>query len=170
MSIPASIGKDLEKYNLSSDYYNDICSITTSKSGTDISIKDRRNEYIDNNMTLCEENCQLIDYDYETEKAKCSCDVKINIPFISDDISINKDALLKSFTDIKNIANINLMKCYDTVLNIQNLKNNYGSHIISFIILLFFICLILFYAKYYFRIKTQINKIVNDISNSRKKN
>ena len=58
VSIPVSIEKDIDKYNSSSDYYNDICSITTSKSGTDISLKDRRKEYIDNNMTLCEENCK----------------------------------------------------------------------------------------------------------------
>ena len=161
--IPVSIEDDLEKYNSSSDYYNDICSTTTSKCGTDISIKDRREEFIYNNMTLCENNCKLIDYNYETEKAKCSCDIKINIPFLFDDIKINKYDLYKSFIDIKNIANIHLMKCYNTVLKVQSLKNNYGSYILLFIILIFFLCFILFYAKYYFLLKSQINDIIKDI-------
>ena len=161
-----SIEEDIDKYNSSSDYYNDICSTTTSKSGTDISLKDRRKEYIDNNMTLCEENCKLIDYDYETEKAKCSCDIKINIPFLSDDIiTINKDYLLKSFIDITNIANFNLMKCYEIVLYIHNLKDNQGFYIIFSIMAIYIICLILFYAKYYLVLKTKVNSIVKGISN-----
>ena len=39
-----------------------MCSTTTSESGTDISLKDRKNEFINNNMSLCEENCDLIEY------------------------------------------------------------------------------------------------------------
>ena len=55
---------NLEKYNSSSDYYTDICSTTTSESGTDITLNDRKNDFIDNNLTLCEEDCDLEDYDY----------------------------------------------------------------------------------------------------------
>ena len=54
-------------------------------------------------MTLCEENCKLIKYDYERRKAKCSCDIKIGIPFLIEEIRINKYELYKSFTDLKNI-------------------------------------------------------------------
>ena len=60
ISIAVKINDKIDKYNLSSNYYNDICSKTTSESGTDISLKDRRNEFVDNNMSLCEENCELI--------------------------------------------------------------------------------------------------------------
>ena len=42
------------------NYYNDICCKATSESGTDISLKDRRKEFVENNMALCEENCELI--------------------------------------------------------------------------------------------------------------
>ena len=169
VSIPVSIEEDLEKYYSTSDYYNDICSTTTSKSGTDISIKDRRDEFINNNMSLCEGKCKLIDYDYKTEKAKCSCDIKRNIPILSDDILIikNRDDLLKSFTDINNIVNINLMKCYYIVLTTKSLKNNYGSYIILFIILLYLICLILFYINNnFFLLKVQINFICYEVINS----
>ena len=77
ISISVKINDSIDKYNSSSNYYNDICYKTTSESGTDISLKDRRNEFVDNNMSLCEENCELIDYNYTNHKAKCSCDVKL---------------------------------------------------------------------------------------------
>ena len=166
--IPVSINDDIEKYNASSDYYNNICSTTTSKFGTDISLSDRKNEFIGNNMTLCEENCNLVDYDYQIQKAKCSCDIKLNIPYLFDDIQINKEELYKSFTDINNIANLKLLKCYKIVFMIQNFKNNYGSFIILSIIILYFICLILFCAKYFNLLKRQINKLISSLSGSNK--
>jgi len=54
ISIPIEIEETLDKYNTSSNYYSDLCSRVTSKSGTDITLNDRKNEFIDNNMTLCE--------------------------------------------------------------------------------------------------------------------
>ena len=63
ISIPIDINdNDIDKYNPDSDYYNDICSKTTSDSGTDISLTDRKIKFIDDNMTLCEEDCKLIHY------------------------------------------------------------------------------------------------------------
>ena len=67
-------------------------------------------------MTLCEENCKLVKYDYKKKKAKCSCDIKLSIPFLIDDIRINKYELYKSFTDIKNIINFKIMKCMQQFL------------------------------------------------------
>ena len=58
ISIPVKINeKNLFKYNSSDDYYNDKCYAYTTEMGTDITLKDRRNEYQNNNMSLCEYNC-----------------------------------------------------------------------------------------------------------------
>ena len=159
ISTPVKINDSLDKYNLSSNYYNDICSKTTSESGTDISLNDRRNEFINNNMTLCEENCSLIEYNYTKEKAKCSCDIKISVP-LDFDIKFKKSDFFKSFVDVKNIFNIGILKCYKTVLKIKSLKKNYGSFIIASIILLYFITLIIFIAKSFDKLKKEINKIL----------
>ena len=149
ISIPVHLNKNLDKYNISSDYYNNLCSKTTSESGTDISITDRKKQFIDNNMTLCEEDCKLIAYNYTNEKAKCSCLVKIKIPLL-EQIKFDKKYLYNSFTDIKNFANINLMKCYKSVFNLNSLKKNYGFFFYTSIILLYFITLFLFCFKFYF--------------------
>ena len=52
ISNAIGINSDIEKYNLSSDYYNSICSTATSNSGADIPLNDRKYEFINNNMTL----------------------------------------------------------------------------------------------------------------------
>ena len=40
--IPIELTENLDKLNSSSEYYNDICYITTSEDGTDITLKDRK--------------------------------------------------------------------------------------------------------------------------------
>ena len=158
ISIPAYIDDDIDKYNQSSPYYNDICSKTTSKFGTDICIKDRQNEFIDNNMVLCEKNCNLIDYDKNTQKAKCSCKIKLSLPLI-EDVVIDKNQLYNSFTDINYFANINMMKCFNEVMKINELKNNIGFFILLTIIISYFVILLLFIFKYYQILKYEIFQI-----------
>ena len=117
ISIPVKTKDIIDKYNASSDYYNDICYKATSEYDTDISLKDRRNEFINNNMTLCEENCILIDYNYEKEIAICSCDIKLSISENYNEI--NKKVFYKDFISIKNNANFNLFKCSKVVFKIN---------------------------------------------------
>ena len=130
ISIPIIINDTLDKYNQKSDYYNDICSKATSKFNTDITLYDRRIEFIKNNMSLCERNCELIGYDYNNKKAKCSCEVKTSLSI--DNIELNNGNFFKNFIDIKKITNIEIVKCYKIVFNINNIKNNYGTFIILF--------------------------------------
>ena len=177
ISIAVKINDKIDKYNLSSNYYNDICSKTTSESGTDISLKDRRNDFVDNNMSLCEENCELIDYNYNNEKVKCSCDIKLTIT-PNYEIKFNKKDYFKSFIDVKNIFNLNIMKCYKTVLKIKSLQKNYGFFIIGFIMIIYFINLMIFLCNSYDKIKKDILKILSALKhndnyiaiNSNKKN
>ena len=159
ISIKVKINDSFDKYNPKSDYYNDICSSATSESGTDISLKDRKNEFIDNNMSLCEENCDLIEYNFEKEKAKCSCDIKLKISK-NYDIKFNKNEFLKSFTDIKNMFNLNIIKCYKKVLKIKRLIKNYGFFIVGSIIILYFISLFIFSSYSYDKIKGEIFNII----------
>jgi len=157
--ISVKINGSIDKYNSNSDYYNNICYKTTSESGTDISLKDRRNEYVYNNMSLCEENCNLIEYIKQKEKVKCSCNMKLNIP-PDYDIKFNKKEFFKSFINIKNILNLNVMKCYKTVLKINSLINNYGFLIACLILILYFIDLFFFILISFKNIKKEIIKIV----------
>ena len=159
ISISVELNDTIDKYNPKSDYYNDICSKATSNSGTDISLKDRKNEYINNNMSLCEEKCEFLEYNSNKGKVKCSCDIKLSIP-LDYDIKFNKNDFLKSFTDIENILNINVMKCYRTVIKIKSLIKNLGFFIVGGVILLYFITLIIFLKCSYIKIKKKIYHII----------
>ena len=158
ISIPVKINKkDIDKYNSSSGYYNDICYVTTSDSGTDIILKDRKNEFIDNNKTLCQENCYLSEYN--NNKVKCSCDVKESSSMFRN-IKIDKAKLYENFIDIKNIANINILICFKVLFSKNGLIKNYGTYSLMIIIAIHFIIIIIFYlAKIYKKIQEKINEI-----------
>ena len=164
ISISVSINGSLDKYDPNSDYYNDICSKATSDSGTDISLKDRKNEYVNNNMSLCEENCELIGYDQVKKKAKCSCNIKLNMP--SDyDSKFNKNDFFKSFIDVNNIFNFNIMKCYQRVLEIKSLNKNYGFFIVCPVMKLYFIDLFAFLIVSFDNLKKEIYFIIFSFKN-----
>ena len=82
--IPLIINDDLDKYNSSSGYYNDICYTTISEYSTDIILKDRQQEFIDKDYIVCQEDCVFSEYDYKTSVAKFSCNVKESFESFSD--------------------------------------------------------------------------------------
>ena len=159
IKMPVSINEDeLYKYEPNSDYYNDICFPTTSESGTDISIKDRQNEFINNNLALCEDKCDYIGYDKEEKKSNCKCKVKNEIKVIISEI--NKKNLYDIFT-MNNITNIGIIKCYYLLFKKDGLKYNIGNYIL---LLIFFICIIdmiIFIYKGYKYILNIINLVLN---------
>ena len=134
------------KHDPTSDYYNDICYPYTTEKKTDISLYDRKNEYNINNMSLCEKNCNFIEYNSTTKKVICECDVQNRSPLQLDDI-INKERLLNNFVDIKTISNINLLKCYETLFSKNGLINNVGNYIILSIVLIYIVSLFIFIIK-----------------------
>ena len=158
LSIPIVINGTIDKYNPKSNYYNDICSKATSKSNTDIPLGDRRNEFINKNMSLCEENCELTDYDNNKKRAKCSCNAKKSLSL--DNIELNGKNLFENLLDFKGITNIEIIKCYKIVFNLKNIKKNYGFYISIFVIIFYFICLFTFYCKSKKNLINEIFKII----------
>ena len=60
LEIPVSLKEDDSlKYNLSSDYCTDMCYSYKTEKGTDILLKDRQNECLNNNIFIYDENCHL---------------------------------------------------------------------------------------------------------------
>ena len=158
ISIPVSINEDnLYKYDSSSDYYNDICFTYTSEKGTDISLNDRKKEFINNNMSLCEVNCEFNGYNNDTKKSLCECQVKIKLPIISE-IVINKDELLNNFFDVKKSINLKVLKCYYKIFKKEGIQKNIGNYIILSIILLSVILIVIFYIKGFNILKRKIKQ------------
>ena len=169
ISIPVMINEsDLDKHNSSSNFYKDICYAYTSEKGTDVILKDRRNEFIENNLTLCEEDCFLKDYNFSIGKAKCSCPVKTESTPISE-VKFNKTKLYNNFKDIKNTMNIEIMKCFYDLFSKEGIIKNIGFYITIPIILLHNVFIILFYIRDYKKIKSEVIEIIN-INNDKKEN
>ena len=158
ISIPANINEnEISKYNPKNDFYNDICSSYTTPYNTDITLKDRQQEFIDNNMTLCENNCDFISYNNTLKKVNCECDIKFSINDLYN-IKIDKEKLKLKF-NIKNLINIGVLKCYKLLFNKNGIIYNYGSYIILFIIFINIIGLFIFLFKDYESIKRQVKNL-----------
>ena len=152
MIYPVSINEsEIFKYNPTDKYYNDICYHSTTNYGTDITTKDRRKEYLDNNMSLCESNCDFDKYDSKNKKVECNCQIKLKIPLMNN-VIINKNLLMNKFTDIDNEINLSVMKCYKLLFRNNFFIINIGFYIMLFIVLVSIICLIAFITKGYKKI------------------
>ena len=166
ISIPINLSiSELDKHNASSNLYNDICYTLTTDSGTDISLKDRRDEFINNNLSVCEEDCLFTEYDNINKKAICSCFAKIKLPLISE-IKVDKNKFLNNFIDIHNIANIKVLKCIKLMFKKENFFKNSAHYLI---VILFSLGTISAFM-YFFREKEKINGYLNKFANENKLN
>ena len=160
LNIPVTINEDnLFKYDPKSDYYTDDCNPYTTQNGTDILLNDRKNEFINNNMSLCENNCTYDSYDSEIKQVSCKCQFKfkqINISEVDGETNI----LSNHFTNDNSSSNMITMKCYYTLFTKDGIVTNYESYILIFIIITFIILGILFYKYGYTSLEDTIKEII----------
>ena len=169
-NIPISINEnDLFKYDPENEYYNDVCYPSTSNGGTDILLNDRKSEFNDNQMSLCEKECTFTEYETDTKLANCECGVK-NKEFLISEIINQTDILSHNFiSKEESSTNMVTMKCYYTLFTKDGLAKNIGSYILLIITFLF-ICLgISFYKCGYPSLEELITEIIN-IKNKKEKN
>ena len=161
--LPVSINEnEIDKYNPSSDYYNDICYPSTSESGTDIILKDRQKEYVNNNLSLCESGCTFSRYDSNTKKAICICNIKLKITDIKN-LKIDKNVFFDGFKNFKNLINISVLKCYKLLFTKKGFLYNIANYILIPIIIYNIISSIVFYLKGYDLLKNQIKKLIEQL-------
>ena len=157
ISYPISINEDeIFKYDPNSKYYNDKCFPYTTENGNDIILNDRKNEYNNNNLSLCESNCSFVEYDKEKKKAICKCKPKTIFEELIN-IKIDKNKLLHKIIDFKSTTNFEVIFCYKTFFCLEGIKLNIGSYILIIIIIINGICVIIYYKRGYKEIDDKIN-------------
>jgi len=133
-------------FDLNDSFYNDVCTTYTTADGTDLVLVDRMNIYHDNaqNIYLCQEGCEFVQYNETTKKSKCNCNVKNKLSTMDiKDIKFDKalivdDFLLKSLTN----SNFRVLQCYKLIFSLKGQMNNIGSYLLGAIIFLLFILMI----------------------------
>ena len=161
LNIPVNIDEDnLFKYDPNSEYYTDECYPYTTENGTDILINDRHLEYNDNNMSLCENNCNFIGYGNDTKEAKCECNIKSKQLVISEIMNQTDILYYDNFTDKNLTSNMISMKCYYTLFTKNGLLKNFGSYLLLFTIILFIISGFIVYKCSYFMLEMNIKQIL----------
>ena len=160
ISLPVELNSsNIFKFNPNDEFYNDICSTFTTDNKTDITLNDRQEEFIHNNMSLCETDCIYKDYDYINKKVICECNVKINFANIYE-INVYTEKFKKNCKAV-NLVNLKIMKCYKNLFTKEGIVSNIGSYVILSIILLYIISLILFIFIGYNSLKKRIKDLVN---------
>ena len=157
--IPVEITGNIDKLNISSGYFNDICYKATSDIGTDITRNDRKIDYIENNKMICQEDCLFSEYDYVLKRAKCTCKVN-ETPLSIINMKIDKKRLYENIKDIKNIANINILMCSSKLFSKKGLISNLGFYLLIPMAIFHFISLIIFFKKQQLELKQIIKEIV----------
>ena len=164
---PSSMKGNMDLFNASSGYFNDICYTFTTDKNTDLSLKERQKDFVEKNKTKCEELCDFKELDEINQKVICACEVKINLPFIKE-IKFDKVKLYDKFVDINNFVNLQLLKCYYVVFTKEGISKNIGCFILIPILVLFIICIIKFYKNDYKQLKMKINEIIYAKNNIKK--
>ena len=174
VSIPVEINEKEEFiHNPKSDFYDDQCYAYTTEYYTDLTMYDRKNNYNEKYLSLCEKNCEYRGYNREKKRVECECTNKAIFPELVDKAkkeSISKELNLKElihqFGDVIKHWNLFLFKCYKQVFSSNGLKKNSASYINIIIISIVIFCTIFFiisgYTLYKNRIKDIMNKKFND--------
>ena len=161
LDIPVSINEDLLfKYDPDNEYYVDQCYPYTSDNGTDIILNDRKQEYIDNNMSLCENKCSYNGYDEKTKKVSCVCEPKSK-DFLISDIIDDETLLANNLTFYNSSSSIMTMKCIYTVFSKDGLTKNYANYILAFVLILFIVLIILFYKVGYYTLEKMMTTLLD---------
>ena len=167
--LSASIDpEEIYKYDSDSDFYHDICFSFSNENGTDITINDRREEFYNNNLSICESTCKLMGYKNETQEAICECNIKKQLSMVSE-VLLNNDKFFSDFKNIKDIINFKVMKCYKNIFNETSiLQTNFGNYICVPIIFFFLIFCFIFCICGFSKLKLQITDLLNKMESFNK--
>ena len=152
VNIPINIDEGkLFKYNPNSEYYTDDCNSYTTDNGTDILLKDRKKEFGDNNMSLCENNCIYENNNSEDKQSVSNCQAKNKIDLVSDIVNNSQKSAntFSSEEDSNKATNILTLKCTDSLFTKDGLISNISSCVISASMIYFLVSILLFIKRGY---------------------
>ena len=155
--IPVEINEnEIYKYDPESNFYNNRCNKYKTENNTDITLYDRKNEFNDKNLSLCEVNCTFRGYNPNTSKVECDCIINPGLNILD----INKTDLINKLKSTKTTTNLDVMQCTEIFTSTEDLKSNPGFFLLILILVIFFIVFIIFCIKGYNSLENKIEDVI----------
>jgi hypothetical protein len=133
------------KYNPENKYYYDKCHSYTSENNTDLTLKDRREDFNNNNRSLCESMCTF--KGYKNNVIECECNIKHKFNSFMN-VNVSKyNSIYRFKIPKKNTSNFWVLKCLLIIFSKEIILSNLCSQIILGIILISIVGAIIFYIK-----------------------
>ena len=167
-NIPVSINESEEyKYDPTSDFYNDECNKYSTDGNIDLTLYDRKNQFNNNNMSLCESGCTYIGYNSTSKKALCNCNIKKDMDFSQND---NSDNLVNKIDSDKSNSNLRVTQCFNVLSSSDQIKSNSGFYVTILLLAVFIIVFIMFCTKGRNNLENQINEVIDKKFKNKKNN
>jgi len=142
--------QNVDIFNISNEFYSDICFHFESPFQKDIVIKDRIQTFYPN-VTLCDTGCSYKGLNFTSLTAVCECIFRdlldndfFNDNFLLDNIIIS--GMIEQIYDAFRIVNLKVMSCYKTIFNSKYISKCFGGFLILFLFILEILCIILYYT------------------------
>ena len=128
-----------------SDFFNDICFKFTSEKGSDVTLESRVEDYYQN-ITLCDEkeNSHYLGYNYSEDNDIITYRCAFGFYKSENEKSSNLDLIDSEIKTYVSVSNLKVITCYKKLLNLKDLIKNYGGSICILVIIIQFICFLLF--------------------------
>jgi len=145
--------QNINIFNISDEFYTDICFEYESPVNKDIPLQDRLKTFYPN-ITLCDSGCKNAGINLDDMSVKCHCKFNdiANNDLIKENVILN--SLIGEALELINESNIAVLKCYRYI--IKYFTKCYGSYIILSLLFCHIILSIIFYTVELTRIKKYI--------------
>jgi hypothetical protein len=128
--IDAVISNGYDVFDTESPFYNDVCSPFTNENGNDVLLEERKSDYFNENLNLCEQGCTFIGYNVNAKMYTCRCPIKTKVGTLdnTDDYETITKEIPESFYKKHKHSNIEVFKCSSQVFSSKGQKLNFGSY------------------------------------------
>ena len=120
--------QDINIFNLSDEFYTDLCYSFVSKNGKDVPLNARIKAFYPN-ITLCDSGCMLKGIDLKSMESICECKFNnIKTEYIDDNALLSNT--IGEVFDLFSSSNLLILKCYKQVFKKENIIKSYGGFIV----------------------------------------
>ena len=151
--IGAIVSNGYDPFNSESPFYNDICTPFTNENGNDVLLNERRTDYFNENINICDKDCTFSHYDSKTKMYTCKCKIQVvgkesegENNSKNDTIYVNK-TLPDSFYKRQKNSNIEVIKCHSQVFSSSGQKKNFGSYCLITCFAGFLVTVVFYFVK-----------------------